>query len=112
MLRPGIVILKFVLSRRVIFLLVSSAIDWLQQLGGVQLSVRTRAMVTAEGLRRDVVRAMVTADGTHAPWLRRDVHAWQNPEHALGVCCIQCLKFVHVEHLKVFCCCTLKLLIP
>jgi hypothetical protein len=26
-----------------------------------------RAMVTADGLRRDAVRAMVTADGTTAP---------------------------------------------
>jgi len=37
------------------------------------------------GLRQDAVRAMVTADGTHAPWLRRDVHAWRNPEHALSL---------------------------
>jgi hypothetical protein len=34
-------------------------------------------MVTADGthapwLRQDAVRAMVTADGTHAPWLCRD----------------------------------------
>ena len=82
------------------------------------------AMVTADGthapwLRGEAICAMVTADGTHAPWLRRDLHAWQNPEHALtrgysvfAVCCMQCLKFVHVEHLKVFSCCTLKLLIP
>jgi hypothetical protein len=43
------------------------------------------ATVTADGLRRDAVRVMVTADGTHAPWLRRDVHAWQNSEHALSL---------------------------
>jgi hypothetical protein len=42
-------------------------------------------MVAADGLRQDAVCAMVTADGTHAPWLRRDVHAWQNPEHALSL---------------------------
>jgi len=34
-------------------------------------------MVTADGLRRDAVRAMVTADGTHAPWLRRYVNTWR-----------------------------------
>jgi len=39
-LHPGIVILKFILSHRVLFLLVSSAID------------------------------VATADGTHAPWVR------------------------------------------
>jgi 1,4-alpha-glucan branching enzyme len=26
-------------------------------------------LLTADGLRRDAVRAMVTADGTHAQWL-------------------------------------------
>jgi 1,4-alpha-glucan branching enzyme len=34
-------------------------------------------MVTEDGLRRDAVRAMVTADGTHAPWLRRYVNTWR-----------------------------------
>jgi len=78
---------------------------WLQQLGGVQLIVRTcngystwntrtmgcvktpyvRWLQQMERLCRDAVRAMVTADGTHAPWLRRDVHAWRNPEHALSL---------------------------
>ena len=75
-LRPGIVILKFVLSHGVLFLLVSSAIDVATAVGWCPIDwVFVRAMVTADGLRRDAVRAMVTADGTHAPWLRRDVHA-------------------------------------
>jgi hypothetical protein len=47
-------------------------------------------MVTADGthapwLCQDTGCALVTADGTHAPWLRRDVHAWRNPEHALSL---------------------------
>jgi len=85
--------------------------------------VSVHAMVTADGLRQDAVRAMVTADGTHTPWLRRDVHAWRpyvqwltadglrrdavramvTAEHALSL--------LYTVHLKVFCCCTLKLLI-
>jgi hypothetical protein len=34
-------------------------------------------MVTADGLRRDAVRAMVTADGRHAPWLRQYMNTWR-----------------------------------
>jgi len=32
---------------------------------------------TADGLRRDAVRAMVTADGTHAQWLCLFVNTWR-----------------------------------
>jgi hypothetical protein len=49
-------------------------------LGGVQLSVCTcngYLLLTADGLRQDAVRAMVTADGTHAQRLCRYVNTWR-----------------------------------
>jgi len=63
---------------------------WLQQLGGVQLIERLYVQWLQQ-MGVASIRCMCdgysrfTADGTHAPWLHRDVHAWQNPEHALSL---------------------------
>jgi hypothetical protein len=132
-LRPGIVILKFIHSvpRGIIFISVLS--HWCGYSSWVVSNwVSVRATGTAHGTHAPwVASRRRTCDGysrwngcvetPYVRWLQQMEHTHRGcvetcmlgeTPSAPWVCCIQCLKFVHVEHLNVFCCCTLKLLIP
>ena len=93
---------------------------WLQQLGGVQLSVHTCNGYSRWNTCTVVVSRHRLCVG-YSRWNTRTVvvsrraclakpQARPDAYSVFAVCCIQCLKFVHVECLKVFSCCTLKLL--
>jgi hypothetical protein len=81
-------------------------VQWLQQMGCVEMLYQQMehthsgcvdtwilGVHTCNGYSRWVTSrrctcdgySRFTADGTHASWLRRDVHAWQNSKHALSL---------------------------